>query len=115
VAVAGASIALAGATGLGENLARLSGGDSSSADTNSPLNAWKAKKLFEGVVKNPDGTITEYEVRQTPGADGGWSRIVRVRDGNGNTISVTHEAWKGTSDPRYDLPDHAHSKLTEMK
>jgi RHS repeat-associated protein len=110
VAGAGATTALAGAAGLGGNLALLTGDDSSSSGTNSFWDDWNAKKPYEGVVKNPDGTTTEYEVRQTPGRDGGWSRIVRVRDTNGNTISVTHEAWKGTSDPRYDPPDHTDFK-----
>ena len=105
---AGATTALAGAAGLGGNLALLSGAGSSG--TNSFLDQWNAKKPFEGVITNPDGTVIEYEVRQTPGRDGGWSRIVRVRDAKGNTISISHEAWKGTSDPRVDPPDHTDFK-----
>jgi RHS repeat-associated protein len=105
---AGAITALAGSAGLGGNLALLT--EDNSSGTSSFWDDWNAKKPYEGVIKNPDGTITEYEVRQKPGRDGGWSRIVRVRDANGNTISVTHEAWKGTSDPRYDLPDHTDFK-----
>jgi hypothetical protein len=106
----GATTALAGAAGLGGNLAQLTGNDSPGSGTSSPLDEWSTKKPFEGVVENPDGTITEYEVRSTPGRDGGWSRIIRIRDANGNTIRVTHEAWKGTSDPRYDPPDHTDFK-----
>jgi RHS repeat-associated protein len=109
VAGAGATTALAGAAGLGGNLALLAD-NSSSAGANSFWDDWNAKKPGGGVVKNPDGTTTEYVVRQTPGRDGGWSRIVKVKDANGNTISVTHEAWKGTSDPRYDPPDHTDFK-----
>jgi RHS repeat-associated protein len=110
VAGAGATTALAGAAGLGGNLALLTGNNSPNSDSNSFLDDWNAKQPYEGVVKNPDGTTTEYKVRRTPGKDGGWSRMVKVRDANGNTISVTHEAWKGTSDPRYDPPDHTDLK-----
>jgi len=112
-ATLGATTALAGSAGLGNNLARLTGkGDPGS---NSPSNEWNSKKPFEGIVHNPDGTTTEYINRKSPGADGGWSRMVITRDANGNVISVTHEAWGGTSDPRVDPPDHTDEKPVDKK
>jgi RHS repeat-associated protein len=71
---------------------------------------WESKKPEEGTVENPDGTTTTFIVRKNPGRDGGWSRMVIVRDENGKAISVDHEAWKGTSDPRVDPPDHRDRK-----
>jgi RHS repeat-associated protein len=94
---------------IGSNLARLSG-NSDSGSSSSDLQEWESKKPFEGIVKNPDGTTTEYTVRKSPGEDGGWSRMVITRDSNGNVISVWHEAWKGSSDPRIDPPYHTEEK-----
>jgi len=88
------------------NLATVSGGGSGS-----DLDKWKAKKPFEGTIRLPDGTTIESVVRQTPGADGGWSRIIRVKNADGETIKVVHEAWNGTSDPRFDPPDHRDIKF----
>jgi hypothetical protein len=72
---------------------------------------WLKKKPFEGTVYNSDGTVTVYEVRKMPGFDGGWSRVTKIKDADGNTIKVIHEAWSGTSDPRFQPPDHSHVKF----
>jgi RHS repeat-associated protein len=105
VAAVGATQVTQGALGLGRNLAQLTGNGSSGNDS-IDIDVWESKKPFEGMIENPDGSITEYKVRKSPGRDGGWSRIVITRDANGNVIEVKHEAWKGTSDPTIDPPDH---------
>ncbi len=111
VTSAGVTTAASGAVNLGNNLSLITSDDSSGSELSSPEDLWNDKKPAGGVVKNPDGTTTEYTVRQTPGRDGGWSRIVKVRDANGNIINVSHEAWSGTLDPRFDPPDHVDIKF----
>ena len=103
---AGVTTAASGSVSLGSNLSLITSDDNSGSELSSPEDLWNEKKPFQGTVKNPDGTTTEYQVRPSPGKDGGWSRIVKVRDANGNIISVTHEAWSGTLDPRFDPPNH---------
>ena len=110
VTSAGVTIVASGAVGLGSNLSLITKNDNSGSELSSPDDLWNDKKPSGSTVKNPDGTTTGYTVRQTPGRDGGWSRIVKVRDANGNIISVTHEAWSGTLDPRFDPPDHVDFK-----
>ena len=110
VTSAGVITTASGAVGLGNNLSLITSDDNSGSELGSPEDLWNNKRPLGGTVKNPDGTTTEYTVRQAPGRDGGWSRIVKIRDANGNIISVTHEAWSGTLDPRFDPPDHVDIK-----
>jgi RHS repeat-associated protein len=113
IAVFGAGVATAGAMGLGKNMAFLKkNSDTSGTIDSNSSDSWESKKPFEGTVKNSDGTTTEYKVRKTAGSDGGWSRVIVTRDSNGKVISVVHEAWNGTSDPRVDPPYHVDDKLT---
>ena len=81
----------------------------------SPDDLWNDKKPSGSTVKNPDGTTTGYTVRKHQEETGVWSRIVKVRDANGNIISVTHEAWSGTLDPRFDPPDHVDFKRVNKR
>ncbi len=102
VVAVGVSQVSQGAIGLGGNLTLLTGNHG----TDTTLDDWNAKKPDGGIIKNPDGTTTEYKVRPTPGNDGGWSRTVIVRNANGRVISVSHEAWNGKLNPRVDPPSH---------
>ena|GEM_PF-2499263 len=104
MAAQGSITALAGAAGLGGNLAQISNNNTSSDSFD--IDEWSSKKPFEGIVQHPDGSTTEFKVRKTPGRDGGWSRMSIIRDANGKVIEVKHEAWLGTSDPTVDSPDH---------
>ena len=61
----------------------------SKAEANNGKGQDKPRKKKE-VIQNPDGTTTEIETRGTLGKDGATSQIIRVRDKNGNAISVQH-------------------------
>ena len=105
--IAAGSVAVTSTKSILEQFAAISSSSGSQFD----MEAWEAKKPFEGTVRNADGTTTEYEVRKSPGDDGGWSRIVRRKDADGNRVEVIHEAWDGSSNPRIDPPDHSDIKF----